>query len=524
MCISQSSSWVCGNAVESGSPRSTDCNEASSSFSNVWRHKETFIPSTGSSLDFIKTVHISFHIWNRSDGTGNLTDSPYNRNRLRQIINFVNQHYTYNPAQASPPSYAVGGLTDCRIRVEIDSIYFYNDQTSDSSLYYCPNSSDHNILLDNYLQNNHPAHTGSLNIHLSGGYYTGAGGYSHSGSILSFSRTDPAMDTSEDHDYWFSQHWAHELGHSFDLWHTYNVGWQQNCLTTNSDFLWDVYDTTTTCSTACDVCLLPIGPSNNNLMGGAEANFISNLQMGIMQRSTILENFHNTGYDVRNYVTGYNANPLQITSNQTWDFSVKMYQDVLVKSGNTLTITCEVQFVPEAKIIVEPNAKLIVDGGVLTNEHYYNDRWNGIYVTGNSTASQSLNPTLFGTVILKNGATIEHADGALNNFGLDANGGTDWNTFGGIIQCTDAIFKNNWRSAQFMAYTHKNASGNPINDKSFFKKCNFSIDNDMLNGSHLYAHISQWATRGIAINGCTFSNTETAFKIDPDFFHLSNLA
>jgi hypothetical protein len=208
---------------------------------------------------------------------------------------------------------------------------------------------------------------------------------------------------------------------------------------------------------------------------------------------------------------------ISIAQNTTWASDRRIFWNVVVESGATLTINANatIRMTGGSKIIIKPNGKLIVDGATITS--LCDSRWNGIYVFGNSTASQSLNPTLFGTVILKNGAVIEHADGALNNFGLDANNNIDWNSFGGIIQCTDAVFKNNWRSAQFMPYTNKNSSGNPINEKSFFKKCNFSIDNDMLNGSHLYAHISQWATRGIAVNGCTFGNTQTAADADRGF-------
>jgi len=213
-----------------------------------------------------------------------------------------------------------------------------------------------------------------------------------------------------------------------------------------------------------------------------------------------------------NYPTGhvYNGGTTTV-SGQTLSFD----GNLKITGNATITYTnCSLSFTEGNKILVEPGSKLILDGTTVTRFEDCGYRWNGIYVSGNSTASQSLNPTLFGTVILKNGAVIEHADGALNNFGLDANNSIDWNSFGGIIQCTDVIFKNNRRSGQFMAYTNKNASGNPINDKSFFKKCSFSIDNDMLNGSYLYAHISQWATRGIAVNGCTFSNTQTAADAD----------
>ena len=68
---------------------------------------------------------------------------------------------------------------------------------------------------------------------------------------------------------------------------------------------------------------------------------------------------------------------------------MKFYQDIVIKSGNTLTVQCEVQFVPDAKIIVEPGAKLIIDGGKLTNDNYYRTFWQGIEVWGNHNLPQT---------------------------------------------------------------------------------------------------------------------------------------
>lgn len=156
---------------------------------------------------------------------------------------------------------------------------------------------------------------------------------------------------------------------------------------------------------------------------------------------------------------------VEITSNEVWDHSNWLTGGLTVKSGYDLTVKCTLHIAEDARIIVEPNAKLIIDGGVLTKNG--DSRWDGIYVLGDNTKSQTVHPTYFGTVILKNGAVVEHAKEALNNFGLTSGGGIDWGTRGGVIQATETTFRNNRRSAQFLAYTNTTSQGNPINDKGF---------------------------------------------------------
>ncbi|MBP9151345.1 MAG: hypothetical protein KBF73_03600 [Flavobacteriales bacterium] len=418
-----------------------------------------------------------------------------------------------DPVTGFPSGYWLG---DTKIKFEFNEVYFYNNTTWFNQTY--PTGVDN--LRSHHLQTN-PDATNYINCYIVRNSYPNAGGATFTSSseprIISYGWDDPSIAGTWSGGYWYwEHHLPHEMAHLLGLYHTY--GGTSCCPEQSSgvDLLTDVFFTPFQYENSCP----PGGPTvsstdfcTNNVLSGhdQENNFLSPLQAGRAHR--VLRSG-----STRHFAYGLSTIPHNISTNQTWDFVYKSYNDIVVKSGNTLTVTCTLEMVKGSKIIVEPNAKLIVDGGLITTARSPGDnnfgRWNGIYVSGNSTASQTVSPTLFGTVILKNGAIIEHADGAINNFGLDANGGTDWNTFGGIIQCTDAIFKNNWRSVQFMAYTNKNSAGNPINDKSFFKKCNFSIDNDMLNGSHLYAHISQWATRGIAVNGCNFSNTQTAADAD----------
>ena len=498
--------YKCGNEHINLNTKVAQCTESSIDYNNQYKHKEFYIPNLANNT--IKTLHINFNIWQRHDGSGNLINNAQTIARLKQIAIWINNKYQYVYPRYTPLPYTVQIINDSKIRIVLDSIYFYTDPTLDSS-YYISNYGGHNILLDNYLKTNFPERTRALNIHLTKSYNLNYAGYSNFGSIESFYHSDPEMATHTDHDYWFSEHWAHEIGHSFDLWHTYDVYWSQNCNKNYPDFLWDLYDTTLSCpSLGCNVCILPASTTNNNLMGGGDNGHISALQMGIVHRSTIMENFYNIDYNVRDHITGYSINPYVITKNEIWDFSMKFYQNIIIKSGKVLTVKCEIQFVPEAKIIVEQGAKLIIDGGKLTNEKYYDVLWQGIEVWGTSNQPQNsvLSSSYQGIVELKNGAIIENAENAITLWHPG-----DWNSMGGIVYANNASFLNNRRSVEFMAYQNTTPNGNPIRNLSQFSNCTFKVDDNYRGGSSnpFSQHVTLWAVNGVFFTACNFLNEQS---------------
>ena len=320
--------------------------------------------------------------------------------------------------------------------------------------------------------------------------------------------------------YSIAQHLAHEIGHTLDLKHTYDgncsgihgdmVGGNgDSCCPETSDmnsneYIGDIFNYSDNwCSSPAGFCYECVaddpydnitGHSSNNFMGGTDALhlYLSPLQIGKMHRASQIKS-------IRQFLWGYNTQPIEITGVEEWDFSIKMYNDLVIKSGAELTIKCEVQMVPEAKIIIEPGARLIVDGGVITKAKHSKDYWQGIEVWGQSNLNQ-FNPVNQGKLITRNNATIEYARNAIRVWKHN-----DWNSTGGVIDCRETTFKNNWRSCEYIRY-HSYSASNPnleIPNQGKFTDCTFLWDDDYI-GTSTASAITMYHVNGVQITGCDF--------------------
>lgn len=460
----------CGNhgAQPTIQQKASDCSKQSNDYLTNYQLSDSYIPDGVN--DIVKTIHININIWRKHDGTGGLDDSPAIKARLEQIVSWANGRYE-NIAQ---PNYSTSEpfIGDAKLRIVLDNIYYYDDPNTDNHFYNCTSFADKQ-LLDDYIAQNYPERTRALNWHFANkaGNQNYAG-FSVAGSMLSFYRTNPDMNIDAVHDWWMSGHLAHELGHGLDLYHTYSFG---------------------------------VG--NNNTMGGDQNNFsMLPSQMGRAHRSTVIENQWNGGYEVRDFVSGYSTTPYEVSTNEEWDFSMKFYQDIVVKSGNTLTIKCEIQFVPEAGITVEKGAQLIIDGGKLTNENYYRSHWKGIKVLGDRNLKQ--NTVNQGLVWLKNGAVIENAHKAITT-------GPNYGETGGIVRANNSHFLNNKRDVEFLSYHSHPSVNNPTfesNNQSIFTDCIFEINDDYIDVNHPFPNVTLWDVNGVKFNaGNVFKDTRTVF-------------
>ena len=204
------------------------------------------------------------------------------------------------------------------------------------------------------------------------------------------------------------------------------------------------------------------------------------------------------------------SNDQEITSNTTWNSSRNLTANLVVKSGNTLTINngAVINIAKDKKIIIEKGAKLIISNATLTNE--CSQLWNGIEVQGDMNASQ-LTAGAQGYLEIKNGAIIENARFAVHTSEHDANNNFIWGTFGGIVKVSNSTFRNNRSGIDFGPYQNF-VPANPsarLSDLSFIVNTTFTWeDNSNLIelGVQPYSHIGMWATHGIRIVGNDFRN------------------
>ena len=242
----------------------------------------------------------------------------------------------------------------------------------------------------------------------------------------------------------------------------------------------------------------------NNLMGGnRNEKYISPMQAGQIHRATSL-------YSVRKYINSEKSNiPLVISNEQIWDFDIKLYQDLIIEQGATLVLTCHIVMHSEARIIVKPGGKLVLDGATIGIDLFEKNMWQGIEVWGNSNAPQATvnGQCAQGCLELKNGATIENAICAVALWRPD-----HWSTTGGIVHATDAVFRNNHKSVHALHYKNIHpVSGKETDYNATFTRCRFIVDEDYLgDADHVFhKHVDLDHVRGFKFRGCEFSVVNT---------------
>ena len=177
---------------------------------------------------------------------------------------------------------------------------------------------------------------------------------------------------------------------------------------------------------------------------------------------------------------------IEIDQNEVIDFNYTVYQDIVIRTGNTLTVQCKLQMPKMGKIIIEPGAQLIVDEGIITTlGGYY---WYGIQIEGSSGPQTTTNQ---GKLVLKNGALLDNVQYAIN-FGKEGS----WNDFGGIVQAEDATIRVSRRAAAFMTYPHTN--------NSYFKRCTLEYVTGLTESP--LSLVTLWDNHGVNFYGCTFKD------------------
>ena len=333
--------------------------------------------------------------------------------------------------------------------------------------------------------------------------------------------------------YAFTVHAAHELGHILDLNHTYNSCQQEDQLT---DFdpleiygIDPITGNNLSCPHEANVANMgcavdpfinnPSDPcyrrNTNNIMGGCflSGHYISQRQIGKIHKATSLTSLRKYVDNEKNNCP-YSNVPNAISSDQTLYLDTRMYNDLIVVTGRTLTINCRVEFPDDAALVVQPGARLILaENAVLTGAC---TMWKGVRVMGKQNVEQgTLSNTQQGMIEMRPGSVIENAEeavfmGNINNemFGVA----------GGIITADGAIFRNNYRSIAFHQYGNlANQISNPLfNSISDIRNCHFICDAHLKNSDYFNLDgsrqgskhfVTLWDIHGVEFTDNTFENT-----------------
>ncbi|MCH7535126.1 MAG: hypothetical protein IH948_05185 [Bacteroidetes bacterium] len=365
------------------------CNKKSFSYQNKYQLQRHYIPSQDHIP--VKTIKIALHIW-QNDSGGNNWDPINDTNhvaRLNQIVKWINSKLSKVRKPSHPILPPEDELKDSKIRIEVQGMYTYQIGKYHKSISL--------NTLSKYVFDNYPNRIDHVfPIHITNGKLGGASGLGqmpsnnikskHAGIVTFHNTTNPVSDYS------FSSHLLHEIGHNLGLRHTYvsgTGGGNEVVKSTHKDFLWDVFGAppgkVTPHLTPRDSLSVsyhegyfqcdykdPNTTCTNNMMGGTSGSgYISPLQAGRMHRSLALSN-------MRQYVKGspVSTTPVEITEDEEIDFNLRLYSNVVIKPGVTLTVLCELNMPRRGTIVVEKGGELVVVG-LISSESAGTPGWLG---------------------------------------------------------------------------------------------------------------------------------------------------
>lgn len=194
-------------------------------------------------------------------------------------------------------------------------------------------------------------------------------------------------------------------------------------------------------------------------------------------------------------------------ANVNWATDQNLLSNVVIQSGGKLTISAEIGLPQDARITVEPNGELYIDGGRLYNS-CQGLRWEGIIVAGTPTIHQYKiwGVRYQGLLITDNDAVIEGAWTAVRNY-RPSNPST---TTGGVIMVDKTVFLNNVRSVHFRPYQNYhpiNGIGTPQRDLSVFLNTKFLADANFDTDYTLFSSmVDLVGVQGVDFRACTFAN------------------
>lgn len=182
--------------------------------------------------------------------------------------------------------------------------------------------------------------------------------------------------------------------------------------------------------------------------------------------------------------------------------------DIWISADSKLTMWDEVQSPENVKVYIKPSGKLVLDGATLTNlPEEQRPMWIGVQVWGNSNKHQLKENGRYwqGVLEMKNEARIQNAITAIDVWNPE-----DDKSMGGIVNAENAYFNNNTTTVFFHPYEnqfeHPHHPGNLVvkDNVSYFKNCEFSIDDKYIGPNQFEMHANLFRVRGVGFYGCNF--------------------
>ncbi len=234
----------------------------------------------------------------------------------------------------------------------------------------------------------------------------------------------------------------------------------------------------------------PDNPGHSREVGYGLVNAYTAVSLAIPHNHTII----NTGMD--------------ITINQDLNQS----GNITIESGGILRISnCYVKMYPGTKIVVNPGAKLYINGSTISS--YCQRPWEGIEVWGNSAQHQFVygNNQYYQGYVNLNEATISNARNAINLWKAG-----DYSKTGGIVIATNSSFINNRESIRALSYRNFHpVNGSEMDYIANFINCTFTLNEYFLGDfQEFYRHVDLYSVKGVKFYGCDFSISEDAIGVN----------
>ena len=189
-----------------------------------------------------------------------------------------------------------------------------------------------------------------------------------------------------------------------------------------------------------------------------------------------------------------------ITTNTLYDTDMDMPGDIHVHSGAELLIEAKIGMRQGTRILVERNARLVINNVGVVTKGCDAPHWTGIQVLGNSQKVQPernapLTDLTQASIVWIDNGTVEWA-----RCGVTAGGGYGSEFWGGLVWTNNATFLDNRKDVEFMSYKF-------TTNRSRFFKTRFSetpLGDPVANSEG----VTIWETDDIEFHNCTFINKD----------------